>query len=234
MRLQLRQLFFPLALGLLATPMVAGPSARQGWPLPKGWTPKRPPARSAQARRPPAPDVAGPILFTEAEFPLGTIVDGLAVSTLNGVPIGSTTTFGYTVGGLPSTDSTIASGPPPQMFVDPPGIEGGTGGELTIDFGQDVDQVAFGFAMSCSPVDSPSVTVLARDAGGGPVATTTVFGIDTGFPFAENQVQLDPGLPFRSVLVTFTDPGACPRFLLDNLAYPPLVTPVELQGFSVE
>ena len=107
---------------------------RQPWAVPRGW-------QDATAR---SPLVPGPIQFTEPEFPVGTRVDGLAISTLNGVPIGATTTFGYTQG-WPSPDCTIANGPPPQMFVSSPGIEGDAGNGqavLTVDFGADVDRVA--------------------------------------------------------------------------------------------
>jgi hypothetical protein len=90
----------------------------------------------------------GPIIFSEPEFPMGTRVNGLVVNTLNGTPI-DPLSFGYTVGGAPSTDASINFGPPIQTYVDPPGIEGGTAGTLSIDFGTDVGSVVFGFAMSC-------------------------------------------------------------------------------------
>jgi len=200
------------------------------WAVPRGWrSPQVPP----QTR---VPDVPGPIQFTEPEFPLGAVVNGLSITTLNGAPIGATTTFSYTVSGSPSTDSTIAGGPPPQMFVDPPGIEGGTAAaQLSVNFGQDVDRVGFGWAMSCPQSPPPSVTVTLLDSVGGTVATSNVPGANTGFPFAENQVFMDPVLLFRSMRVTFDDLGGlCTRFFLDNLGYPPLVTPVEGQTFTVE
>jgi hypothetical protein len=185
-----------------------------------------------------APQVAGPIVFTEPEFPLGTIINGFMLSTLNGSPIGATTAFGYLVNGTPSPDCAVNPGPPPQNFVNPPGMEGGApGGQLTMDFGMDVSQVAFGFAFSCFSPETPSMTATAIDSGGGTVGTpVTVTAINTGQVFLENQLVLAPGPLFRRVRVdvTASAASACTRFLLDNLAYPPLVTPVELQGFSIE
>lgn len=213
----------------VSMPALAGGQAGRPWTLPEGW--RAPVGRPA----PRAPDVPGPITFSEPEFPLGTLVDGLAIDTLNGAPIGATTTFSYTVGGSGSTDSTIAGGPPPQVFVDPPGIEGGiAGGELGADFGQDVDRVGFGWAMNCGQIPEPSVNVTLLDSQGGTVASGTFPGTFTGQPFGEGQVFMDPAAPFRSMRVTFNDPGGCIRFFVDNLGYPPLVTRVDVQGFAVE
>ena len=186
--------------------------------------------------RTPQPDVAGPIVFTEPEFPLGTTINGLNLTTLNGAPIGATTVFGYLLNGTPSPDCTVAPGPPPQSFVNPPGMEGGApGGQLTMDFGMDVSSAAFGFAFSCTPPETPSMTATAIDSGGGTVGSVTVPAVPTaGNIFLENQLVLQPGPLFRRVRVDVSASAGCARFLLDNLGYPPLVTPVELQGFTVE
>ena len=209
------------------------PLAAQGQDNP--W--KQPRAATAARPRPqaPQPQVTGPIVFTEPEFPLGTVINGFTLSTLNGTPIGATTTFGYLLNGVPSPDCAVNPGPPPQNFVNPPGMEGGApGGQLTMDFGMDVTRAAFGFAFSCFPPETPSMTATAIDSGGGTVGTpVTVGAMDTG-GFLENQLILEPGPMFRRVRVDITASAACTRFLLDNLGYPPLVTPVELQSFSIE
>src|SRR5688500_14800969 len=67
------------------------------WAIPEGWRKTPGPARTK------APAVPGPIQFSEPEFPPGAMVHGLAITTLNGAPIGATTTFSYTVGGTPSS-----------------------------------------------------------------------------------------------------------------------------------
>ena len=78
------------------------------------------------------------------------------------------------------------------------------------------------------------MTATAIDSGGGTVGTpVTVAATNTG-GFLENQLILQPGPMFRRVRVDITASAACSRFLLDNLGYPPLVTPVELQSFSIE
>jgi hypothetical protein len=212
--------------GLLLLSPLAARGQDDPWKVPEGTATRTP--------RVHAPDVAGPIVFTEPEFPLGTTINDL--TTLNGAPIGATTVFGYSVNGTPSTDCTIAPGPPPQNFVDPPGIEGGApGGQLTMDFGMDVSLAAFGFAFSCSAPETPSMTATAINSGGGTVGSVTVPAVTTGLnPFLENQLVLQPGPLFRRVRVDISASAACIRFLLDNLGYPPLVTPVELQGFTVE
>jgi hypothetical protein len=210
-------------------PLAVQAAEKSPWALPAGWAARQGPARVAE------PDVAGPIVFAEPEFPSGTVINGFALTTLNGLPIGATTTFGYSSNGTPSSDCIVALGPPPQSFVNPPGLEGGApAGQLTMDFGLDVTRVAFGFAFSCFPPETPSMTVTALDSGGGTVGTATVVAINTGALFLENQVVLTPGLPFRSVRVDVTASAACTRFLLDNLGYPPLVTPVELQSLTIE
>jgi hypothetical protein len=213
--------------GLVLLPTVEGRAQEENpWALPAGAV--------AAPPRVVSPDVAGPIVFTEPEFPLGLHCNDVSLSTLNGTPIGATTTFAYQFQGLPSFDCAIDIGPPAQTFVDPPGIEGGTqDGQLTLDFGMDVTRVSFGFAFSCIPPETPSVIVTAIDSGGGTVGTITVTAV-TGGPFVENQVLLVPSSVFRRVRVDFNAPAICTRFLVDNLAYPPLVTPVELQGFTVE
>ena len=212
--------------GLVLLPALPGRAQENPWALPAGAV--------AKASRVASPDVDGPIVFTEPEFPFGLHCVDVSVSTLNGSPIGATTTFPYQVGGTPSFDCAIDVGPPTQTFIDPPGIEGGTqDGQLTLDFGMDVTRVSFGFAFSCVPPETPSVTVTAIDSGGGTVGTITVPAV-TGGPFVENQVMLVPPSVFRRARVEFSPSKACSRFLIDNLAYPPLVTPVELLRFTVE
>ena len=89
--------------------------------------------------------VVGPIQFTEPEFPFGTTVNGLSVSTLNGVPI-LPLTFAFTFGGSPSVDCTVSGGPGSTTYVSDPSIEGAPG-TLTITFGGDANDFRFGFAV---------------------------------------------------------------------------------------
>lgn len=90
--------------------------------------------------------VVGPIQFTEPEFPEGTVVNGLTVNTLNGIPIVSLS-FAFTLGGSPSGDCTVSGGPGSTTYVSDPSIEGAPG-TLTITFGGDANDVRFGFAVA--------------------------------------------------------------------------------------
>ena len=166
----------------------------------------------------------GPITFDEPELPLATVIDGLVLNTLNGVPLAAPLSFGFTVGGVPSMDCTVNLGPPAQMYVQPPGIEGDAAGTLSIDFGTDVSSVEFGFALACvPPAVSPGATVTAYDAAMNPVGMVTLDAIDTGNAFVENLVQLAPGT-FRSIEATWNP--ICGRFLFDNLSYEEVVPTV--------
>lgn len=90
--------------------------------------------------------VVGPIQFTEPEFPLGTVVNGLTVNTLNGVPI-VPISFTFSFEGAPSPDCTVAGGPGTTTYVSDPSIEGAPG-TLTIDLGGEGNDFRFGFAVS--------------------------------------------------------------------------------------
>jgi hypothetical protein len=170
----------------------------------------------------------GPITFTEPEFPLGTPVQGLTISTLDGSPLPAPLSFDF-----PDTDATIGSGPSTQTYVDPPGIEGPSDLTLVIDFGTAVDSAEFGFAVSCPPVVINALDVELFDGSGASVGTFSFDGLDTGFGNAENLVSIS-GVVFRSLEATWNDcgqpggawngegdPGGASRFFLDNLTYDP-------------
>lgn len=89
--------------------------------------------------------VIGPIQFTEPEFPPGTVVDGLTVNTLNGVPI-LPISFAFSLEGSASNACTVSGGPGTTTYVSDPSIEGAPG-TLTIDLGGDGNDFRFGFAV---------------------------------------------------------------------------------------
>lgn len=90
--------------------------------------------------------VIGPIQFTEPEFPMGAVVNGLTVNTLNGVPI-VPISFAFSFEGSPSSDCRVSGGPGTTTYVSDPSIEGAPG-TLTIDLGGDGNDFRFGFAVS--------------------------------------------------------------------------------------
>ncbi len=197
--------------------LVAAPAAGQApWEPPPGFTP------DPQAPTAPLQAMVGPITFSEAEFPLGTPVNGLVVNSIGGTPLAAPLSFSFT-----SPDATVTlTGPGLTMFIDVPDIEGDAAGTLTIDFGLDVTRVAFGFAQNCPTPETAAVTVTAFDSSAAMIGSTTVAGADFGFFFLENGVDFTPASPARSVEITFdTSGGNCLRFALDNLAYDELAVP---------
>ncbi|MCL4808270.1 MAG: hypothetical protein KJ062_10850 [Thermoanaerobaculia bacterium] len=90
--------------------------------------------------------VVGPIQFTEPELPPGTVVNGLTLSTLNGVPI-LPVSFAFEVGGGPSVDCTVSGGPGTTTYVSDPSMEGAPG-TLTIQLSGDANDFRFGFAVA--------------------------------------------------------------------------------------
>lgn len=166
----------------------------------------------------------GPITFDETEFTPDATVDGFSTSTLDGSPI-PTLTFHYSVNDSGNPDSTFTGGPGTQMYVEDPGIEGGTANAiLRIDFGADISDVQFGFALDCDPgTISPGVSVTAFDAGDNVVATTSADAEDTGFDFPEGQATMSFSSSARAIEVEFND--SCDRFLFDNLEYTSLAVP---------
>lgn len=202
----------------------AAGSARTRWELPDGvvWEPV-PPAVFPEG-------TVGPITFGEAEFPDGTVVDGLVVTTLDGSPLPAPLSFGFS-----SLDATIGDlGPGNITFVQTPNMEGDAVGTLSIDFGLDATSVTFGFALNCGPVVSDAATAQAFDSLGAPVgAPVSVDGLDFG-SFAENELTLSPGGGFRSIEVTFAGGPVCPRFAFDNLVYDGQPVPVlSMVGMAV-
>ena len=196
--------------------VAAAASAQTRWQLPPGVD---------GGPVPPAvfPDgMVGPITFAEAEFPDGTPVDGLVITSLDGVPLPAPLGFGFS-----SADATVGDlGPGNITFVQTPNIEGDATGTLTIDFGLQVISVTFGFALSCGPPVADAATAQALDGQGNPVgAPVSADGLDFG-SFAENELTLSPGVGFRAVEVTFAGDQICPRFAFDNLVYDGLPVPV--------
>ena len=183
----------------------------------------------------------GPITFSEAEFPYGTPVNGLTVSTLGGQPI-PTMTFGFAVGGVPSTDCTIDGGPGVTTFVSTPNIEGAAG-TLSIALGAAYTEFHFGFAVAAggsaggrgtagswgtgssvratgvSALAFPSAVALTGYTSGGAVAGSVLVDAadQAGDDFPGNLATLVTTVPFTRVEIEW-NPGVG-RFALDNLSF---------------
>ena len=88
-------------------------------------------------------------------------VDGLTVTTASG----NSVTFGFELGGLPSTDALYNStGPGALTYVEDPSLEGSTLGVLTVEFGTPASFIYFGLALSTfEPGIGATVRLLLED-----------------------------------------------------------------------
>ena len=185
----------------------------------------------------------GPITFEEPEFPAGSLINDLTVTTLDGVPIPSITfrssieigvntqldeIFGETVTSA-LTDPTLAGG-----FLEP----------LRFEFGGDATALSFDFGMAAPTVNvedvfAPSgIRVRLLAASGVEVGGGTAPMVFPGFPGNPGNVfgthfAATSGQPFRTAVIegTFTVPIQDAAIYLDNLAYtavPDEPPPVEL------
>lgn len=132
-------------------------------------------------------------------------------------------TFGFTVGGNPSTDAFYNSGGPGStVFVQDPSLEGDAAGILTLDFTpQRTDQLQFGVALSTTDPLTPGFTVVLFDPS---LAVVGVTPVNTSLlmSFSENQFTYS-GDPISRAVIAF-DPQAG-RFALDNLTFNPIPAP---------
>jgi len=167
---------------------------------------------------PPSRALIGPIGFDEAEFVTGTQVDGFVTNSVSGVLLGNPLSLGFSVGGVSSPDATFTTmGPGVLFYNSPPNIEGDAAGTLTVDFGTEVTDFAFSFALNTPipTVNAITVTPLFR---GMPVDVVSVDTLDFGFAFAENLVTYTATNRVDALEITF-DSTAAVRFVIDNLSY---------------
>ena len=199
--------FLVAILGVLAAPAQSRAQSLQDWPLPPDFVPDSAP--------PPDMQLGGPIGFDEPEFPFGTVVNGLVLNTIDGVPLDGPLSFAF-----PTADARVVGGPGETQFVSDPSIEGDATDVLTIDFGTAVTNMSFGFVLRCFIVASPGVSVTALGADRAPLQSVSIDARDFGFGFSENELNLVSATPFYSVQIDFNDnDGVCVRFALDNLFY---------------
>ncbi|MFQ5946562.1 MAG: FecR domain-containing protein, partial [Anaerolineae bacterium] len=145
------------------------------------------------------------LLTTFDEDPPGSVpVDGL---TFEGV------TYGFTVGGVSSTDATFGGlGPGQTLFVQDPSLEGNASGVLTLDFTSPVSHLGFGLDRNISSPLTPGSNVTLTAADGSVIGT---FDLNTAT--FEGLFVYD-GSPASRAVVTFPSAATAPRFALDNLA----------------
>ena len=153
------------------------------------------------------------VTLTMDEDPPGHVpVDGLS---FEGV------TFGFTVGGIGSTDATYDSGNGGNCtFTQDPVIEGDAAGTLTLDFLVPTPLLQFGVALNAANASlSPGFSVALFDASLNPIGTTSVAANPQPCGFPGGQFS-HSGTPVRRAVITFNhsfSEGA--RFGFDNLTY---------------
>ena len=144
-------------------------------------------------------------------------MDEVSKQPINGLTLGGVT-FGFTVGGVASTDAMYDTGDGgEQLFTQEPVIEGAAGGVLALDFDAPTARLDFGVSLYTENAISPGFSVELFDANQQSIGTT---GVDTsprsGDTFSEGQFSY-AGAPVIRAVISF-DPSA-ERFALDNLAF---------------
>lgn len=138
-------------------------------------------------------------------------VDGLDVSGV---------TFGFQIGGVPSTDAHYnAFGPGTTTFVQDPSLEGNAAGVLTLTFDQPTTVLEFGLARSCICTLTPGVSVEVFKPGAAG-RSRGVINVTTSpiVSFSEALFSYS-GPAIQTAVINFPSAGLAIRFALDNLSF---------------
>ena len=141
-------------------------------------------------------------------------VDGLSY---NGI------TFGFKVGGNPSTDATYnAIGPGTLTYLQDPTLEGTTAGILILDFATPTDQLQFGVALNSYNAVTPGYAVRLYDPS---YALIGVYSGNTSplVLWSEGQFTYSGTQVSRAAIGFNKQAGS--RFALDNLTINPIPAP---------
>ena len=151
--------------------------------------------------------LAGAATLTFSELP-NQPVNGLTFQNI---------TFGFTVGGLASTDAqynSVALGSNTTLNLQAGTLEGNASGLLTLDFLQPLSDLTFDLARLTSQ-NLTGATISLFDSALTNFATTPV-SVSRLVTFSEGQFAYHGGTPVKRAVLSFT-PAAGPRFALDNL-----------------
>jgi hypothetical protein len=142
-------------------------------------------------------------------------MDEVDSQPVNGLDLAGVT-FGFTVGGLLSTDATIhAFGVGDLVYLSDPSLEGSTAGQLTFYFARPTDTLSFGIALQSEQALSQAVAVsLYTDSN--QLLTTQWLDVLPLMVFDEARFEYS-GQPLSMARIEFADPSM--RFALDNLSY---------------
>ena len=132
-------------------------------------------------------------------------------------------TFGFTVGGSPSTDAIYNGiGPGTLTYLQDPSMEGTTAGILTLDFSTPTDQLEFGVALNSYDAATPGYVVKLYDSSYALIGTFTG-NTSPLVLWSEGQFTYS-GTLVRRAVIGFNEQAAS-RFALDNLTINPIPAP---------
>lgn len=138
-------------------------------------------------------------------------VDGLSFSGV---------TFGFQLGGAPSTDANYgAFGPGFITFVQDPSLEGNPAGVLTLTFAQPTTVLEFGIARNCLCTLTPGVSVEVFKPGVAGRSRRVVTQTTSPVVLYSEALFGYSGPAIQTAVITFPSPGLAGRFALDNLKF---------------
>lgn len=162
---------------------------------------------------------AGEIVLTMGDLPLQPV---------NGLVHPSGVQFGFTVGGVASTDAYYhSSGPGPITYVQDPSIEGTVDGVLSVIFPAPTPTVKFGLARSNLFAIPNGAAVELFDAANTSLGITSL-NLNPMPNYAEVQFTYS-GTAVKRMTVGFPGfAGTGGRFAFDNLAFIPVPEPASV------
>jgi hypothetical protein len=142
--------------------------------------------------------------------------DELPTQPVNGLSYKGVT-FGFTIGGSPSTDALYSDvGPGAITFLQDRTLEGNAAGILTLDFAQPTDMLQFGVALNSFDPVTAAYSVQLFDASSAWLATLS----GNTYPLVVWSEDLFSysGTPISRAVIGFNEQAAG-RFALDNLTH---------------
>lgn len=155
--------------------------------------------------------------------------DELPTQPVNGLTYKGVT-FGFTIGGNPSTDALYGDvGPGTITFLQDTVLEGNSAGILTLDFAQPTDMLQFGIALNSF---DPAVPGYSVQLFGESLAWVASLSQNT-YPlivWSEDLFSYS-GVPITRAVIDFNEQAAG-RFALDNLTHNPIgaINPIPAPG----
>jgi hypothetical protein len=149
--------------------------------------------------------------------------DELPFQPVNGLHFKGVT-FGFTIGGVPSTDAGYHGGGPGILkYVQDPSLEGNTAGVLTLTFDTPASAIDFGLALSTGGTVTDAAQIELFDSALNSLGSTSITTHDEGFFFTEAHFSYS-GTSVKRAVLQFNSSAAL-RFAFDNLIFsaPPSV-----------